>query len=79
MSPMTGDQGRPDVLDDAGGRAPEIVRKGALRHSGQLSGGHTAWHPDLADKYYNMSQEDGDASGPWNFGEQWAVGDDRKF
>ncbi|AWK85627.1 manganese catalase family protein [Azospirillum thermophilum] len=27
--------------------------------------------PQYTDKYYNMSQGDGDARGPWNQGEQW--------
>ena len=35
-------------------------------------------HPDFADKYYNMSQGEGDASGSWNEGEQWEVVDDRE-
>ena len=34
-------------------------------------------HPDFADKYYNMSQGEGDATGPWNEGEQWEAVDDR--
>lgn len=34
--------------------------------------------PDFADKYYNMSQGEGDTSGPWNEGEQWEVVDDRE-
>ncbi|MFN3932051.1 MAG: manganese catalase family protein [Brevundimonas sp.] len=34
-------------------------------------------HPDFADKYYNMSQGEGDAQGPWNQGEQWETVDDR--
>jgi Mn-containing catalase len=33
--------------------------------------------PEFADKYYNMSQGDGDARGPWNEGEQWEFVDDR--
>lgn len=28
-------------------------------------------HPAFVDKYFNMSQGDGDLSGPWNSGEQW--------
>lgn len=35
-------------------------------------------HPDFADKYYDMSQGDGDARGPWNEGEQWEFVDDRE-
>lgn len=35
-------------------------------------------HPDFADKYYNMSQGEGDASGPWNQGDQWEVVDQRE-
>lgn len=35
-------------------------------------------HPDFADKYYNMSQGEGDASGPWNTGEQWDTVDERE-
>ncbi|MGF7172737.1 manganese catalase family protein [Azospirillum doebereinerae] len=27
--------------------------------------------PEYADKYYNMSQGEGDSRGPWNQGEQW--------
>jgi len=33
--------------------------------------------PTFADKYYNMSQGDGDARGPWNEGEQWEFIDKR--
>ncbi|WP_312596085.1 manganese catalase family protein [Brevundimonas sp.] len=33
--------------------------------------------PDFADKYYDMSQGEGDARGPWNQGEQWEFVDDR--
>lgn len=33
--------------------------------------------PEFADKYYNMSQGDGDARGPWNEGAQWETVDDR--
>ena len=34
--------------------------------------------PEFADKYYNMSQGEGDASGPWNEGEQWEAVSDRE-
>lgn len=34
--------------------------------------------PEFADTYYNMSQGEGDASGPWNTGEQWDVVEDRE-
>lgn len=34
--------------------------------------------PDFSDKYYNMSQGEGDASGPWNDGDQWEPVDDRE-
>lgn len=34
--------------------------------------------PEFADKYYNLSQGDGDATGPWNDGEQWDVVKDRE-
>lgn len=33
--------------------------------------------PEFSDKYYNMSQGEGDATGPWNEGEQWEAVDDR--
>jgi Mn-containing catalase len=33
--------------------------------------------PEFADKYYNMSQGEGDAVGSWNTGEQWEKIDDR--
>jgi Mn-containing catalase len=33
--------------------------------------------PEFADKYYNMSQGEGDLEGPWNTGEQWERIDDR--
>jgi Mn-containing catalase len=33
--------------------------------------------PRFADKYYNLSQGDGDARGPWNAGEQWEFVHDR--
>jgi Mn-containing catalase len=33
--------------------------------------------PEFTDVYYNMSQGDGDASGPWNSGENWEVVSDR--
>jgi len=35
-------------------------------------------HPDFADTYYNMSQGEGDASGPWDTGEQWDPVDERE-
>jgi len=34
--------------------------------------------PDFSDKYYNMSQGDGDMTGPWNTGEQWETVEDRE-
>lgn len=34
-------------------------------------------HPDFADKYFNMSQGEGDMRGSWNEGEQWEFVDDR--
>jgi Mn-containing catalase len=34
--------------------------------------------PEFADKYYNMSQGEGDATGSWNTGEQWEKIDDRE-
>src|SRR5581483_2096178 len=34
--------------------------------------------PQYADKYYDMSQGDGNMRGPWNEGEQWEYVDDRK-
>lgn len=34
--------------------------------------------PEWTDKYLNMSQGEGDASGPWNTGEQWEVISDRE-
>lgn len=34
--------------------------------------------PEFSDKYYNMSQGDGDARGPWNEGAQWETVDDRE-
>jgi Mn-containing catalase len=33
--------------------------------------------PEFTDKYYDMSQGEGDASGPWNSGENWEVVSDR--
>jgi Mn-containing catalase len=33
--------------------------------------------PRFSDKYYNMSQGEGDARGPWNAGEQWEFIHDR--
>lgn len=35
-------------------------------------------HPDFADKYYDMSQGEGDMRGPWNEGEQWKFVEDRE-
>jgi Mn-containing catalase len=35
-------------------------------------------NPDFADKYYDMSQGDGDVSGSWNSGPAWEVIKDRK-
>lgn len=32
--------------------------------------------PEFTDKYFNSSQGDGDATGPWNEGEQWEPVDD---
>ena len=34
-------------------------------------------HPDFTDKYFNMSQGEGDMRGSWNQGEQWDYIDDR--
>jgi Mn-containing catalase len=34
--------------------------------------------PEFTDKYYDLSQGDGDASGPWNSGENWEVVSDRE-
>jgi Mn-containing catalase len=34
--------------------------------------------PEFTDKYYDMSQGEGDASGPWNSGENWEVVSDRE-
>jgi Mn-containing catalase len=34
--------------------------------------------PEFADKYYNMSQGEGDATGSWNTGDQWEKIDDRQ-
>ncbi len=34
-------------------------------------------HPDFTDKYYNMSQGDGDTRGSWNEGDQWEFVDER--
>ena len=34
--------------------------------------------PEFSDKYYNMSQGEGDARGPWNEGAQWETVDDRE-
>lgn len=34
--------------------------------------------PDFSDKYYNMSQGNGDMTGPWNTGEQWETVEDRE-
>ena len=34
--------------------------------------------PEFTDVYYDMSQGDGDASGPWNSGENWEVVSDRE-
>jgi len=34
--------------------------------------------PEYADKYYNMSQGEGDATGSWNTGEQWEKIDERE-
>jgi Mn-containing catalase len=33
--------------------------------------------PEFTDKYYNLSQGEGDATGSWNTGEQWEKIDDR--
>ncbi|KQW80752.1 manganese catalase family protein [Brevundimonas sp. Root1279] len=33
--------------------------------------------PEFADKYFDMSQGDGNARGPWNEGEQWEYVEDR--
>jgi len=33
--------------------------------------------PEFTDKYYNMSQGEGDARGPWNEGAQWEFVEDR--
>jgi Mn-containing catalase len=33
--------------------------------------------PEFTDKYFNMSQGEGDMRGPWNQGEQWEFVEDR--
>lgn len=35
-------------------------------------------NPEFADKYYNMSQGDGDLTGPWNTGDQWEKIDEHR-
>ena len=43
-----------------------------------FSAGKLVGLPAFADKYYDMSQGEGDARGPWNEGEQWEFIDDRE-
>ena len=38
--------------------------------------GKLAGLPEFSDKYFNLSQGEGDARGPWNEGEQWDFVDD---
>ncbi len=40
--------------------------------------GKLAAMPQFADKYYNMSQGDGDMTGPWNSGDQWEKIDEQR-
>lgn len=40
--------------------------------------GKLAGMPDFTDKYYNMSQGEGDMKGPWNDGANWELVSDRK-
>jgi Mn-containing catalase len=45
---------------------------------GNFPSGKLPGNPEFTDKYYNMSQGEGDARGPWNQGQQWEYVDDRK-
>ncbi|MGI9107836.1 MAG: manganese catalase family protein [Pyrinomonadaceae bacterium] len=45
---------------------------------GNFPSGKLPGKPEFTDKYYNMSQGDGDARGPWNEGEQWEYVDKRE-
>jgi Mn-containing catalase len=46
--------------------------------TGNFPSGKLPGQPEFTDKYYSMSQGEGDARGPWNEGDQWEYVDDRK-
>lgn len=46
--------------------------------SGNFPSGKLPGQPEFTDKYYSMSQGEGDARGPWNEGEQWEYVDERE-
>jgi Mn-containing catalase len=45
---------------------------------GNFPPGKLPGNPDFSDKYYDMSQGEGDMRGPWNQGEQWEFVSDRQ-
>ena len=67
------------LSDDQRSGTPEILRKGAVFHHAQLSPGKLPGMPDFTDKYYDMSQGEGNLRGSWNQGEQWEFVDDREL
>lgn len=46
--------------------------------SGNFPSGKLPGQPEFTDKYYSMSQGEGDARGPWNEGEQWEYVDEHE-
>jgi Mn-containing catalase len=46
--------------------------------TGNFPSGKLPGQPAFTDKYYSMSQGEGDARGPWNEGDQWEYVDDRE-
>ena len=59
-------------------RASEELREGSLRDRGPTSPGKLPGQPEFTDKYFNMSQGEGDMRGPWNQGEPWEFVADRE-
>ena len=45
---------------------------------GNFPTGKLPGKPEFTDKYYDMSQGEGNARGPWNAGDQWEYVDDRE-
>ena len=78
---VTGDPGLKDALGFLMTREiahQKSFEKALYAIEGNFPTGKLPGDPEFTDKYYNMSQGEGDARGPWNSGEQWEYVDDRE-